>query len=808
MIEKIIFSWDSDPLSWAEIESLRQEFGSKAATLATLPRLWTPPFALVSAGVFEDNKADLNAIDGEAIDRLRHLAAMTGVIYVRSSIVGEMIWDRGSYESVPVRADTEDFVGDICSAIRQVLDSAPKRRVGIVMQSYLTPRGKGEFGNLLRISKTRDHWELSSDYGGLTSRVRLNAQRDEAANPRRSLEIKPGMQRERLFGSIAAWLNNDLLRGVLQRVNCEWIETSDDKVYLVQVDQEDEDVSGVNPFNVRIGPFYRPASVNGRFLRAAEGDALKQWDKLRVLEELWEPDAANRPTLFYVPFEQLPRTGDADGLQNLEEDFRSLIGPDGIVIRTSGHEKALNLRRTEGLTPDEAARRCLAVRDQMQEEEGGPVDLAFVVHRFIAARASAWARADPQSPIVEIHSLWGLPDALQYCPYDIWEVHVPTELATEYTEYKSNMLLAHESGNWEYVRIRNDLGRSLSIGRKEALDLATRTRAIADRLGKACHVMWFVGCVDDKGLTFNLPWYWTEAHDTERNSDRSNYKTITIADRDDLDKVRNLPAPRSKLALELMPTDQELMRDMKFIDAVGNAALELSVPVMLAGSTLAHAYFALRRLGCAVIATGEKDHTRVRRSVMFGKIVRDRIPGRIANRQEAEITRKIPNNLKKGFLISKLLEEALEVRNARTIDDKRGELADLFEIIRSLAQADNIQLDEVVDAADRKRALAGGFDEGLILLKTGILGRDRESMQPTAKALTQVLGQQVSGDTYALPFTFFGFMEEDKPRAIIFEDLGIRIDVTLRKDRIELQASLDAEQLELPLEVPETDDSL
>ena len=75
----------------------------------------------------------------------------------------------------------------------------------------------------------------------------------------------------------------------------------------------------------------------------------------------------------------------------------------------------------------------------------------------------------PGNPMVEINSLWGLPDALQYCSYDIWEVHVPTEVATEYPDYKSHMLIAKENGGWEYVRVKNELGCSLSIGRRDAL---------------------------------------------------------------------------------------------------------------------------------------------------------------------------------------------------------------------------------------------------------------------------------------------------------------------------------------------------
>ena len=98
------------------------------------------------------------------------------------------------------------------------------------------------------------------------------------------------------------------------------------------------------------------------------------------------------------------------------------------------------------------------------------------------------------------------------------------------TEYKSHMLIARDDGGWEYVRIKNELARHLCIGRRDAIDLAVRTAKIAQRIGRACHVMWFVGCEDSDHTRFNLPWYWIEAHDPERNVDRSNYKTMTVSD--------------------------------------------------------------------------------------------------------------------------------------------------------------------------------------------------------------------------------------------------------------------------------------
>ena len=64
-----------------------------------------------------------------------------------------------------------------------------------------------------------------------------------------------------------------------------------------------------------------------------------------------------------------------------------------------------------------------------------------------------------------------------------------------------------------------------------------RTAAIADRLGKPCHVMWFIGCVEKEGPLFNIPWYWTEAHDAEKNVDRSNYNVFTISNWTQLEEV-------------------------------------------------------------------------------------------------------------------------------------------------------------------------------------------------------------------------------------------------------------------------------
>jgi predicted house-cleaning noncanonical NTP pyrophosphatase (MazG superfamily) len=592
------------------------------------------------------------------------------------------------------------------------------------------------------------------------------------------------------------------MRGRSQRLNCEWL-IDHQQVYLVQIDEEDEDFAGVNPFQLRIIPSHTPRAAKGAFLAPAGPPALESWDKLKVLDELWEPGATHKPTLFYVPLSKLPAADEAHSLQKLDDDFRSLIGSDNIIVRTSvraGTEKLPNLPRTECMGPLEAATWCLRQRDEFRQSGVNLRDLSFVAHRFIGSRASAWIRSEPGNPIAEIHGLWGLPDALQYCPYDIWEVHVPTEVATEYPEYKSNILIPREDGGWEYVRVKNELARNLCISRREAVDLAIRSTAIAQRIGRPCHIMWFIGCIDEGGRQFSIPWYWTEAHEAEKNLDRSNYKVMVVSDRATLKNFSSQKESRARQAIELRPTDLGLMRDTGFIEAVGKTANQAGVPVILAGSTLAHAYYQLRREGCTVVTPGEKEHSRIRRTTTFGKLVRDKIPDRIAERQEAEITRAVPSQIVKGFLTGKLLEEALEIRSAETTKAKTVELADLYEVLRALANLEQIQLDDVTAQADEKRKKAGGFDRGIVLLQTGILGRTRDAISDAGGLAAQVLARKVSGDTYEIPFSFFGFMELDQLRSLVFDDLGMRLDVVLKGDRIELRLSREAEQFELPLD--------
>lgn len=802
----VILSGEMGLIEWSDIPQFSNSYGVKSATSLVIPRAWTPPFALLSADLVAalcSGATLASLLDADVLARVFELVGETAPLIVRSSVVGESIWERGTYRSIQVQIshNGDANVDHLDAAARDVIASTGGRPTGLMFQRFIRPASQGEFGNLQRISKTRDHWEIATrENAGLTSKQRLNSQRDQAAHPTKALAVRAGLSRERLFGAIGAWLNNELLLGRSQRLNCEWI-TDNHQFFLVQIDEEDEDLWGVNPFQVRIPPTIRPAASTGHYLKPASGEALKAWDKLQVLEQLWEPAAAHKPTLFYLPFDDLPARGSKAAETELERDFRTLIGQVGIVVRTSvraGAEKLPNLPRTECLRPEAAAQWCFD-NARVLSRGRNRSDFAFVAHRFVAARASAWARAEPGNPTVEINAIWGLPDALQYCPYDIWEVHVPTGVATDYPDYKSDMLISGADGSWKYVRVKNELARGNCIGSTEAKDIAARSSLIAELLGRACHIMWFVGCAEMNGVHFNIPWYWTEAHEAARNPDRASYRVFTVSDQDELNQFTSWNGSRTRQALALRPTDLALMRDNKFIEAVGTAAKSVQVPIILSGSTLAHAFYQLRKLGCTIVTPGEKEHARVRRTANLGKLVRDKIPEKIAERHELKITRQVSGNLRKGFLIGKLFEEALEVREAIEPSQKVEELADLFEVFRAIAKAENVSLERITSAANQKRRKIGGFEDGLVLLQTAIGAYDRSILAEWERGASDVLAERTADDTAEIPFSFFGFMEFDQPRSIYFEHLGVRLDIALRPDRLEVRLARGPEQLGLPL---------
>lgn len=98
----------------------------------------------------------------------------------------------------------------------------------------------------------------------------------------------------------------------------------------------------------------------------------------------------------------------------------------------------------------------------------------------------------------------------------------------------------------------------------------------------------------------------------------------------------------------------------------------------------------------------------------YDKLVRDKIPDIIKNNGEDPITRVLSNDEFKVELERKLKEELNETLEASG-DDRIEELADMLEVMISLAKLENKTLDDIVDVCDKKREKRGGFEKRLYL---------------------------------------------------------------------------------------------
>ena len=102
---------------------------------------------------------------------------------------------------------------------------------------------------------------------------------------------------------------------------------------------------------------------------------------------------------------------------------------------------------------------------------------------------------------------------------------------------------------------------------------------------------------------------------------------------------------------------------------------------------------------------------------IYNKLVRDNIPEIIKDDNREPITRILSDKEYKEELEKKLLEEYKEVLNTKTSEERIEELADMYEIIDSLAKLENKTINNVSDIAQQKRSERGGFDKKIFLEK-------------------------------------------------------------------------------------------
>lgn len=101
---------------------------------------------------------------------------------------------------------------------------------------------------------------------------------------------------------------------------------------------------------------------------------------------------------------------------------------------------------------------------------------------------------------------------------------------------------------------------------------------------------------------------------------------------------------------------------------------------------------------------------------VYNKLVRDKIPEIIEEKNETPVTRILDDDEYKFELEKKLYEEYKEVIESSG-EDRLFELADMIEVIKSLALLSGKTLEDIIELANGKRNKRGGFEKKIFLEK-------------------------------------------------------------------------------------------
>jgi predicted house-cleaning noncanonical NTP pyrophosphatase (MazG superfamily) len=94
-----------------------------------------------------------------------------------------------------------------------------------------------------------------------------------------------------------------------------------------------------------------------------------------------------------------------------------------------------------------------------------------------------------------------------------------------------------------------------------------------------------------------------------------------------------------------------------------------------------------------------------------GKLIRDKLPAIMRAQGLTVFDRRLDDADYLAALKLKLLEEAAEAAEAGSREEMAGELADVLEVMRALAAAHGLSMDEVETRRIAKRDERGGFDD-------------------------------------------------------------------------------------------------
>jgi predicted house-cleaning noncanonical NTP pyrophosphatase (MazG superfamily) len=319
--------------------------------------------------------------------------------------------------------------------------------------------------------------------------------------------------------------------------------------------------------------------------------------------------------------------------------------------------------------------------------------------------------------------------------------------------------------------------------------------------------MWFCDFEHGTGYSKPLPWFRVMEPLQKHHRLDAAPPLPSIEIRSTQDIAAQKASPELKRHRILLRPGADVIRDQRFVQGVVDLAKAGNHVIVFDGSTSSHAFHIILASGVPVYSTLGSGRRRALRRREFGKLVRDKIPERIAQGGEAVTFAKIPDLLRRQLFIAKAYEELWELSEAEG-EARVEELADLFEVFRTILKELGIPMEEVENQADAKGVKRGGFSEGLVLIETKLAEDEDEPtlLQPEASRLFQTSPQKAR--TSALQIERDGNTVEIPVFRLLAEQKGVMIRLPLTGGAITVQCRIEGDRFTLEVVEAEQDSEL
>lgn len=710
--------------------------GHKAFGLSTIPPAWSPPFCLINHDTALKIVAEKLPLDTLGIEQIPWLAKLpeNQEFILRSSATNETMDERGNLVSKNTRLSELSVVLEAC--LNETQDNF--HPIHWILQPALKTELRGHLSNERRITQFKRDWmvefDILDDPKTATPppiRFGIRQWRNGTSVDATHLECTSRTGIDGALRQPAQWATEQKMI-----LHFEWVWDGK-TVWIVQADTCTANI-GIDP-NSLLPKSVKPVKSTSlqHFREVTETDIAKyrKLGNTKLYSEL-----GYHPPAFYIIedisiIEELIR---GNPRSSIVDDLAKLTANEPLVVRSDGIDMQM-LPRSDGLyTPADVIDWFSGtLPKKLHNITNWKESIVFICHNFIPALASAWSMVEPGKRVVRVEALWGIPEGMYWYSHDAYEIDtgevnlqdaIKNKKKFRYTKrarYKDLFVAPDKQGKWctHRTAIPYDWKHTISDD-AHLQEIAITTRKIAEKLNFPVNVMWFIGVHKHASSHSILPWY-HELSKLDKTALRvaprfkqADSRTIELQTLNDWEKLQSRPSTEHQLIkrISVSPRESSLIRDRDFLELLAKFANQHNAVIELQGGVLSHAFYILQKAGCAVEIVDLFGATE--ENLVFKKVVRDKIPDTIIQKGESVSLLQIKGDQLVCALKSKLIEEALEVLDAKSTSDTVEELADVLEVIHAISHHLKVSMKSIEDARKVKFEERGGFKDGKVLVKT------------------------------------------------------------------------------------------